>query len=122
MQTEGLAYFSPPLAGPLHLPMVSKVQLNAEEDNSAIVPRHPARCQKSIARSRNCVYVVAARKLPPTSGGYSAVSARASAPQESKGLTYHRYRSYGLVASELLPPATSCGHTCQIRHATHLSA
>ena len=93
IQTEGLAYFSPPLAvigRTLALPMVSKVRFNAEKDDSAIVIRHPARSQKWIARSRNCVYVVAAQKLPPTSGGYSAVSARTPAPQESTGLTYHR--------------------------------
>ena len=70
--------------------MVSKVRFNAEEDDSATVTRHPARSQKSIARLRNGVYVVAAQKLPPTSGGYSAVSARTPAPQESTGLTYHR--------------------------------
>ena len=68
IQTEGLAYFSPPLA----------------------VIGRTARSQKLIARSRNCVYVVAAQKLPPTSGGYSAVSARTPAPQERTGLTYHR--------------------------------
>ena len=70
--------------------MLSKVRFYAEEDDSAIVIWHPVRSQKSIARSRNCVYVVAAQKLPPTSGGYLAVSARTPAPQESTGLTYHR--------------------------------
>ena len=94
--------------------MVSKVRFNAEGDDSTIVTRHPARSQKSIARSRICVYVVAAQTLPPTSGGYSAVSARTPAPRQSTGLTYYNERSCGLVAPELLPPATSCRHTGQM--------
>ena len=70
--------------------MESKVRFNAEEDDPAIVTRHTARSQKSIARLRNRVYVVAAQKLPPTSGWYSAVSARTPGPQERIGLAYHR--------------------------------
>ena len=70
--------------------MVTKARFNAEEYYPDIVTRNTARSQKSIARSRNGVYVVAAQKLPPTSGGYSAVSAGTPAPPKSTGLTYYR--------------------------------
>ena len=105
--------------------MVSKVRFNAEEDDSAIVTRHPARCQKSIARSRNCVYVVDGQKLPPTSGGYLAVFARTPAPQESTRFDLPQVEKLRLGGVGV---ATS-GHVLQahgsdvlLRHATHLSA
>ena len=104
--------------------MVSKVRFNEEEDDSAIETRHPARSQKSIARSRNCVYVVAAQKFPPTSGGCSAVSARTPAPQESTfdlpQVAKLRLGGVGVDTSGHVLQAH--GSDVLLRHATHLSA
>ena len=97
--------------------MVSKVRFNAEEDDSAIVTRHPARSQMSIARSRNCVYVVAAQKLPPTSGGYSAVSARTPAPQDLPQVAKLRLGGVGVATSGHVLQAH--GSDVLLSHATH---